>query len=156
LLVLSGFGLIALIGRAGKVGFQPYDFQTATLMALLMFGVLALLMCVRSVPGVLRGSVNFLASYSYSLYLIHNTVLIVVLENVRVENMWLHVAIAVAAAHGCAYLLYVAFERHYRIVGRWLRPKFERALAVRGILQPAAPASELVTSGPATVTRQER
>lgn len=153
--VLLGFGLIALIGRAGKVGFQPYDFQTATLMAMVMFGVLALLMCVRGVPGVLRGSVNFLASYSYSLYLIHNTVLIIVLENVRVESPWLHVAIAVVAAHGCAYMLYVAFERHYRIVGRWLRPRFERALKARGALQPSA-AVDLVTGGPAAASRQER
>ncbi|HEY0940184.1 MAG TPA: acyltransferase [Steroidobacter sp.] len=154
--VLLGFGLIALIGRAGKVGFHPYDFQTATLMAMVMFGVLALLMCVRNLPGVLRGSVNFLASYSYSLYLAHNTVLIVVLENVRVESTWLHVAIAVAAAHGCSYVLYMAFERHYRIVGRWLRPKFERSLAPRGTLQPSSAAADLVTGGPAAVTRQER
>jgi peptidoglycan/LPS O-acetylase OafA/YrhL len=153
--VLLGFGLIAMIGRAGKVGFQPYDFQTATLMAMVMFGLLALLMCVRTVPGVLRGSVNFLASYSYSLYLIHNTVLIVVLENVRVESTWLHVAIAVAAAHGCSYLLYVAFERHYRIVGRWLRPKFERVLAPRRTLQPSSAAADLVAGG-SVVTRQER
>ncbi|HEY5755391.1 MAG TPA: acyltransferase [Steroidobacter sp.] len=138
------FATVALIGRSGKVGFHPYDFQTATLLAMVMFGVLALLMCVQSAPAALRRSVNFLASYSYSLYLIHNTVLILVLEHVRTESAWAHVAIAVVAAHGCAYLLYVTFERHYRIVGRWLRPKFERALAPRDVVQAAPIEADLV------------
>lgn len=142
--VVTVFATVALIGRAGKIGFHPYDFQTATLLAMIMFGVLALLMCVKSVPAALRQSVNFLASYSYSLYLIHNTVLILVLEHVRTESAWAHVAIAVVAAHVCAYLLYVTFERHYRVVGRWLRPKFERALAPRDVVQAAPVATELV------------
>jgi peptidoglycan/LPS O-acetylase OafA/YrhL len=150
------FGTVALIGRTGKVGFSPYDFQTATLIAMIMFGVLALLMCVQRAPAALRGSVNFLASYSYSLYLIHNTVLIIVLENVRTQSAWTHVAIAVIAAHSCAYLLYLAFERHYRVVGRWLRPKFERALTPNGALQSTTAAAELVASGTTAATRQER
>lgn len=158
--MVAALGAIALVGRAGKIGFHPYDFQTATLMALIMFGLLALLMRVRSVPGVVRGSVNFLASYSYSLYLIHNTVLIVVLENVSSSGLggspWQRVALAVIAAHGCSYLLYVAFERHYRIVGRWLRPKFERALAPRGTPQRSAATTNIVAGGHAAASRQER
>jgi peptidoglycan/LPS O-acetylase OafA/YrhL len=116
---------------------------------MVMFGLLALLMCVKSAPAALRGTVNFLASYSYSLYLIHNTVLIVVLEHVPTGSPWMHVAIAVLAAHGCSYLLYIMFERHYRIVGRWLRPKFERLLAPQGPQAPSATV-DLVAS------RQER
>ncbi|MET0533816.1 MAG: acyltransferase [Steroidobacter sp.] len=150
------FGGVALIGRAGKIGFSPYDFQTATLIAMVMFGVLALLMCVRRTPAFLRRSVNFLASYSYSLYLIHNTALIVVLEHVHTGSAWAHVAIAVAAAHVSAYLLYLAFERHYRIVGRWLRPKFERILAPSGTSQSTTAAANLVASGTAAASRQER
>jgi peptidoglycan/LPS O-acetylase OafA/YrhL len=150
------FGAIALIGRAGKIGFHPFDFQTATLMAMIMFGVLALMMCVKSTSAALRGSVNFLASYSYSLYLIHNTVLIIVLENIRTQSVWIHVAIAVVAAHSCSYLLYITFERHYRIVGRWLRPKFERVLAPRGVSRSTTAAAELVAGGPAAASRQER
>jgi peptidoglycan/LPS O-acetylase OafA/YrhL len=160
--MVAAFGLVALVGRAGKVGFHPYDFQTSLLMALIMFGVLALLMRVKTVPVVLHGSVKFLASYSYSLYLIHNTVLIIVLENVSTQSTWVHMALAVVAAHGCSYLLYVTFERHYRVVGRWLRPKFERALAPRGTSKPVVTAANLVTGGgaavtrPAAMTRQER
>lgn len=149
------FGAVSLIGRAGKIGFSPYDFQTATLIAMIMFGMLALLMCVRSAPAVLRGSVKFLASYSYSLYLVHNTALIIVLENVKTQSAWTHVAIAVIAAHSCAYLLYLAFERHYRVVGRWLRPKLERMLAPASAPEPATAAAELVAGGPAVARRQE-
>jgi len=151
------FGTVALIGRIGKIGFVPYDFQTSTLMAMVMFGLLGLLMCVQRVPAMLRGSVNFLASYSYSLYLIHNTALIIVLENIRTESAWPRVAIAVIAAHACAYLLYVTFERHYRVVGRWLRPKFERVMAPRSLIQPRTPtaAAEIVASGTAAAPRQE-
>jgi hypothetical protein len=86
--------------------------------------------------------------------LIHNTLLIVVLENVTTTNPWTHVAIAVIAAHGGAYLLYIAFERHYRIVGRWLRPKFERVLSPRRASQSTA--ANLVAGGPAAAGRQER
>ena len=152
--VVTLFGIVALIGRAGKIGFVPFDFQTATLMAMIMFGVLALLRCVRRSPALLRGSVNFLASYSYSLYLIHNTALIIVLENVRIQSAWMHVAIAVIAAHGSAYLLYLAFELHYRVVGRWQRPKFERARAPRRAQQTAT-AADLVARGTAAASRQE-
>jgi peptidoglycan/LPS O-acetylase OafA/YrhL len=153
---VTAFSLLALTGRAGKVGFQPYDLQSAILMAMIMFGVLALLISVQRVPTALRGSVKFLASYSYSLYLIHNTVLILVLEHVTIERTWVKVAIAVVAAHGCAYLLYLTFERHYRIVGRWLRPKFERALAPRADALTTPVAADLVTGGPAAASQQER
>jgi peptidoglycan/LPS O-acetylase OafA/YrhL len=91
------------------------------------------------------------------LYLIHNTVLIVVLEHVRTQNAWTHVAIAVIAAHGCAYLLYLTFERHYRVVGRWLRPKFERALAPRrrAFQSTTTAAAQIVASGTTAAPRQE-
>jgi peptidoglycan/LPS O-acetylase OafA/YrhL len=148
------FSLIALTGRAGKVGFQPFDLQTAILMAMIMFGVLAFLISVQHVPPALRGSVKFLASYSYSLYLIHNTVLILVLEHVTIERTWVNVAIAVVAAHGCAYLLYLTFERHYRVVGRWLRPKFERALAPRAEELPVSPVAADLAGSPAPTGRE--
>lgn len=150
---VTAFSVLALVGRTGKVGFQPFDLQSATLMAMIMFGVLALLISIKREPTLLRGSVKFLASYSYSLYLIHNTVLILVLEHVTIERTWVKVAIAVVAAQGCAYLLYLTFERHYRIVGRWLRPKFERALAPRGAAQTTPVAVDLVASRSVDVRR---
>ena len=152
--VVASFGVLALVGRAGKIGFAPYDFQTATLLAMIMFGVLGLLMRVQRASTALSGSVKFLASYSYSLYLIHNTVLIIVLENVKTQSAWTHVAIAVAGAHCCAYLLYITFERHYRIVGRWLRPKFERFMAPRAAA--LSHAADLVADASSASSPQER
>jgi hypothetical protein len=58
--------------------------------------------------------------------------LVIVLDNVSIADARLKAAVAVAAAHGAAYLLYLLFERHYRTVGKWLRPHFERIFAPRG------------------------
>ncbi|HEX7012854.1 MAG TPA: acyltransferase [Steroidobacteraceae bacterium] len=149
-------GLVAVVGRVGKIGFQPYDFQTAALLAFVMFGVLAWLLSVRSVPASLKRAAGFLASYSYSLYLVHNTVLIVILELLPIESTWLRVAIAVASAHCVAYLLYLSFERHYRTVAAWLRPKLEsllsgvRARTATSSNEPPAP-SAIVSGRSATL-----
>ena len=98
--------LVALVGRIGKAGFDPYDFQCATLLAMLMFGVLAVLMSVKSVPAIIQRPAQFLAAYSYSLYLIHNTILIVVFQNVQMENLWAKIAISVGCrAHLCLFPL---------------------------------------------------
>lgn len=125
------FGSVALVGRIGKIGFQPYDVQSAALIAMILFGVLARLICVETLPPGIRRIAAFLASYSYSLYLIHNTVLVVAVEWLDFGNLWIDIAVGVLLAHGSAYVLYVGFERHYREVGRWLRPRFERVLAHR-------------------------
>lgn len=128
---LIAFGSIALIGRSAKAGFHPYDLQTAALIAVLLFGVLARLLCIERVCGTVQRMAGLLASYSYSLYLLHNTALIVVLESFGIESTWMRIAAGVLLAHACAYVLYVSCERHYRTVGRWLRPRFERVLMPR-------------------------
>ena len=143
--VIAAVGLVALLGRAGKVGFQPYDFQTATLMAMIMFGALALLISIKRAPASLKRPAVFLASYSYSLYLVHNTVLIAALQNIRIENMWTKVALAALLAHVCAYAHYLAFERHYRDVARWLRPRFAQALAPREQTSAAVSAPQTIS-----------
>lgn len=127
--VLVLFGTIGFIGRTGKIGFQPYDVQSAALMGMVLFGVLARLMCVQTMPKLLQRVATFLASYSYSLYLIHNTVLIIAVEWLDFGNLWIEIACGVVLAHCTAYGLYIAFERHYRTVAKWLRPKLVRAMA---------------------------
>lgn len=125
---LIAFGSIALIGRAGKVGFSPYDFQTATLIGISLFGVLAYLLTIVKPAPRFKRAIEHLASYSYSLYLLHNTVLIVVLEALPIADLRVRAAVAVILAHVCSYLLYLGFERHYRTVATWLRPRFESVL----------------------------
>jgi peptidoglycan/LPS O-acetylase OafA/YrhL len=144
--VLIACGALALVGRAGKVGFQPYDLQTATLLAIVMFGILAWLMTVQDVALGWQRLAGFLASYSYSLYLVHNTALIIVLEHFEVASSWVRVTAGVLLAHCCAYLLYLAFERRYRTVGRWLRPWFERALRPRLAARSPLPSTPVLSA----------
>lgn len=129
-LTMIGFGTIALIGRIGKAGFSPYDFQTATLIAIVMFGVLAYLLTVIRCSSRWHRFLERAASYSYSLYLLHNTILIVVLEAFPIEDLRVRAAVGVVLAHVCSYLLYLAFERHYRAVAAWLRPRFENVFSI--------------------------
>jgi peptidoglycan/LPS O-acetylase OafA/YrhL len=146
------FGAIGFAGRVGKAGFQPFEVQSAALLAIVMFGVLARLMCAQEVPKWLQRSAAFFASYSYSLYLIHNTVLVVVVEWLDLGSLWLNITCAVVLAHCTAYALYVGFERHYRVVARWLRPRFERAMTARTkIVAPATEAAAPATPSLPTV-----
>ncbi len=154
---MVGFGLIALVGRAGKVGFSPYDLQTAVLIAIALFGVLAYLLTITRTSSRYKRALELIASYSYSLYLLHNTVLIAVLEALPIADMRIRAAVAVVLAHLCSYLLYLAFERHYRAVGAWLRPRFENILrtthtSASGTLvstgSPATPIADLAIRKP--------
>ena len=129
-------GAVALIGRSGKIGFDPYDLQTATLIAMIIFGALAVLIGVARAPALLTRPAVFFASYSYSLYLMHNTVLIIVLDHAPIADAGLKAATAAVVAHICAFVLYMLFERHYRSVGKWLRPQFERWFAPRRSARP--------------------
>jgi peptidoglycan/LPS O-acetylase OafA/YrhL len=140
--VMMLFGAIALAGRIGKVGFRPFDVQSAMLMAMLLFGLLAYFTRVPTLPVLAQRVAGFFASYSYSLYLIHNTVLIIAAERLRFGNVWIDVACGVVLAHVVAYGLYVAFERHHRAVGRWLRPRFVRAMSPQANAQAGISAGE--------------
>jgi peptidoglycan/LPS O-acetylase OafA/YrhL len=126
-------GATALTGRIVRHGFDPYDLQTAFLMILIFFGIFLRLnqaQTVWKIPGALA---KFGASYSYSLYLVHNTVLVVVFEHSRGLPKGLAIAIGVVLAHAVALLVYHLFEKHHRAVGTYLRPIFTRTL-----LQPEA------------------
>jgi peptidoglycan/LPS O-acetylase OafA/YrhL len=121
-------GATALTGRIVRHGFDPYDLQTAFLMILIFFGIFLRLnqaQTVWKIPGALA---KFGASYSYSLYLVHNTVLVVVFEHSRGLPKGLAIAIGVVLAHAVALLVYHLFEKHHRAVGTYLRPIFTRTL----------------------------
>ena len=142
------FGALALAGRVRKAGgFDPYDLQTAVLVALVVFGGLAWLMTATTVRPAVAAACRFFASYSYSLYLIHNTVLVLVWEHTREAPRWVSIGLGVLAAHVVAYGLYLAFERHYRQVAAWLRPRFERIAGGSAPPRGAAPAAGVAGRG---------
>jgi peptidoglycan/LPS O-acetylase OafA/YrhL len=120
------FGALALAARIFKRGFDPYDLQTAFLMTVMFFGIFLRLNQATRVWKIPAALAKFFASYSYSLYLVHNTVLVLVFENTGgLPKAW-SIAIGVVLAHAAALLVYHSFEKHHRAVGTFLRPIFAR------------------------------
>ena len=148
-LCLVGCGSMALAARSATAGFDPYNLQIALLMALVMFGALVGLNGMDHSPRWLAKPASFFASYSYSLYLTHNTVLVAVAERTQSLPTWGSIVIGVVLAQLIAWLVYLGFERHYRTVARWLRPVFVRVLApaadvgIRHSTTPTLPAGSL-------------
>lgn len=118
---LSLFGLVALAGRIVKSGFHPYELQTTVLIGAIFFGLFVCLRDVRTVVAPLSRPIQLLASYSYSLYLVHNVVLVTFAERLqgRVGSAtpWL----AALSAHALAFAFYLAFERHHARLAAWLK-----------------------------------
>jgi peptidoglycan/LPS O-acetylase OafA/YrhL len=119
-------GSIALAGHSLKAGFHPFEVQTALLIAILLFSALLLCMGWHIKLGQLP---TFFASYSYSLYLLHNTVLVILVGRLHFGSAVANIAIAVACAHLFAFLFFLVFERRYRLVAQRLRPLFARLMS---------------------------
>jgi peptidoglycan/LPS O-acetylase OafA/YrhL len=114
-------GGVGLFGRTDKIGMNFQDHGVIILEMLIMMGVLAVLDGIRTMPAALCSTLEFLAAYSYSLYLVHNTVLVVFYtEFLRSLGPWT-IPAAWLAAHLLALILYLLFEQHYRRVGGWLK-----------------------------------
>jgi peptidoglycan/LPS O-acetylase OafA/YrhL len=135
-------GIASLGARIVKLGFDPYDLQTNFLMTLIFFGMFLRLNQATTAWKIPTAVAKFGASYSYSLYLVHNTVLVIVFENTRGWPKPYAIAFGVVLAHLVALLVYHSFEKHHRAVGTYLRPIFARALlrSSAPVAQPQAPA----------------
>jgi peptidoglycan/LPS O-acetylase OafA/YrhL len=120
------FGVLGLAARIVKHGFDPYDLQTAFLMTVIFFGIFLRLNQAARVWKLPAALAKFFASYSYSLYLVHNTILVLVYEYTAGLPKALSIAIGVVLAHAAALLVYHSFEKHHRAVGTFLRPIFTR------------------------------
>ena len=110
-----------LIGRGAKNGWNFQDLGMVLCEALLIFGSLAIVDGIGPLPRAVRTAFSLLASYSYSLYLVHNTVLVVVWRFLGDALGPAALPVALVAAHGVAFVLYILFERHYRDVAAWLK-----------------------------------
>ena len=114
------FGVIGIASRLVQHIFNPYDFQTVMFFGCVLFGVLVVLQAAPAPPRFIAKVVSFFASYSYSLYLVHNTVLIAVMTMLahRVGmNPVNGAVIGFVAAHVTALAFYLLFERYHRIIG---------------------------------------
>lgn len=141
--LIIAVGAAALGARIFALGFDPYDLQTAFLMTVIFFGIFLRLNQAATAWKIPAALAKFGASYSYSLYLVHNTVLVIVFENTHGWPKAYSIAFGVVLAHLVALLVYHSFEKHHRAVGTYLRPIFARAL----LRSDAAPVSQPQTAG---------
>ncbi len=123
--VLLGFAASALAGYRSAQSIYIRDATVAVLAACaLMAGQACPLRWERA-----TGLMSFVASYSYSLYLIHLPLLLLVLSVLS----WPHIKLesdlagallfagACVTANSVAYLFYLPFERRYRDIARWVQ-----------------------------------
>jgi peptidoglycan/LPS O-acetylase OafA/YrhL len=120
-LIVMVVAACCLVGRGMKFGWNFQDLAMVLCETLMLVGGLSVMEAIPSLPRALRGACTFLASYSYSLYLVHNTVLVVVRHSLSAELGWVAFPLAVVLAHLVAFVLYLVFEQHYRLVGAWLK-----------------------------------
>ena len=113
--------LACLVGRGWKTEWNFQDLGMAVCETLVILGGLSVFDGIRTLPRAWHVVCGAAASYSYSLYLIHNTVLIVVRHLLPQVAVALTLPVALVAAHVVAFGLYLTFERHYRQVGAWLK-----------------------------------
>ena len=120
-LVISLIAFICLFGRGLKIGWNFQDLGMVLCETLLFLGILSLVEGCRLWPSGFRAAFTFFASYSYSLYLVHNTVLVVMQKFLSNSLRTVTLPLALLAAHCIAFGLYLLFERHYHLVGAWMK-----------------------------------
>ncbi len=120
-LVVIGLTLVCIAGRGIKTGWNFEDLGMVLCEAALIMGLLCLMQGIPVLPQFVLKTCSLLASYSYSLYLTHNTVLILVRHFSRGVPTTATLIAAFLAIHATAVVLYLAFERHHRHVAHWLK-----------------------------------
>ena len=128
-----------MVGRLAATGGRIYDLQFAIFTAGLLFGLFFLLgLAPVTVPRLVSRAIDRVADYSYSLYLIHYTVLIWFAVH-RPSPDHYDVATFVEIfliANGAAWIFWFLFERHYhRLSGlaKGLLDRRHRPIAPRAI-----------------------
>ncbi len=128
------FGRIVAIHLEDKGG-SFVELQFALFLAVALFSVLFALGTVEKVPRPLARAASFVAGYSYSLYLIHMTLLVYIyLRYPGHDNDPRFFWYGIAVSNIAAIIFWWLFERHYRklavlMKGIWNR----RLLTVRSV-----------------------
>jgi len=133
---LIGYGGICLPPRIVESQFSSHDLQSAILGAFILFGLLLLCDTARVSP-IISKFIRAISSYSYSLYLTHNTVIILVAIYSPLSAMQ-NVLLACVLANITAIIFYILFEQHYRRVADEIAPRLARLIEQRG--RTASPA----------------
>jgi peptidoglycan/LPS O-acetylase OafA/YrhL len=119
--VMICVGLVGLGGAVMQAGFFAFRIEQAIFVSVILFGSLLLVSRCSPLMRMLRIPAGFSASYTYSLFLMHNPVMIVIRENTDFQVTWGALALVFLACHIVAYGLYLISERHYKRVGAWVK-----------------------------------
>ena len=139
---LAGLVLLSAVMLAGRMlatDARIYDLQFALFAAGVLFGIFFLLGAAPiALPRIVSRSIDRIADYSYSLYLIHYTVLIwFAVHRPSADRYDVATFIEIfAIANGVAWVFWFLFERHYhRLAGlaKGLLDRRRRSLAPRAI-----------------------
>lgn len=140
------FGSAALVARIWEDGFDPYDLQTALLVTVIFFALFLRLNQATTVWKFPAALAKFFASYSYSLYLVHNTVLVIVFETTAGWPKAWSIGIGVMLGHGAALLAYHSFEKRHRTVGTFLRRILARYMTRPEAASPSDPRGKVTAA----------
>jgi peptidoglycan/LPS O-acetylase OafA/YrhL len=122
-LAALAWGVTGGIGRVSKAGFIEFDLQYCLFIAMCTFGVFLVLTRVNFRENLFFKSLAFVSSYSYSLYLVHNTI-IIVLQRYGPDNFAARAALSVIFSHITAITFYFCFERYHYNVAAWMKKVF--------------------------------
>jgi peptidoglycan/LPS O-acetylase OafA/YrhL len=122
-LAILMWGVAGGFGRVSKAGFIEFDLQYCLFISMCTFGIFVMLTGASPKMHPLYRALTFFSSYSYSLYLVHNTI-IIVLQRYGPDDFVTKAALSVIFSHVIAIAFYFCFERfHYNVAG-WMKKVF--------------------------------
>ena len=139
-LALFVWGVVGGFGRVSKAGFIEFDLQYCLFISMCVFGIFLLLSRVNYKQTILFKALSFISLYSYSFYLVHNTIIILV-RRYAPEDLGTQSMLSFVASHLVAIAFYFCFERHHYAVAAWLKRVFLQDRSRTEALPPAAATS---------------
>lgn len=139
-LALFAWGVVGGFGRVSKAGFIEFDLQYCLFISMCVFGIFLLLSRVNYKQTILFKALSFISLYSYSFYLVHNTIIILV-RRYAPEDLGTQSMLSFVASHLVAIAFYFCFERHHYAVAAWLKRVFLQDRSRTEALPPAAATS---------------
>jgi peptidoglycan/LPS O-acetylase OafA/YrhL len=122
-------GVVCMAARVFANGGHANELQFGLFLALFLFGVLFALSGMRA-EGAVPTLFGFLAAYSYSLYLIHHTLLdLVWVRRPDLAGDKLAFWAMILVCNLASILFWWAFERHHRALARLARGRLARRRA---------------------------
>lgn len=112
------FGFLAFIFRAYIMNLKDfYDIGLAACMAIVFYGMILMTSLEGSLMNKfflkLKSMNAFLASFSYSLYLVHYTLIYLLMSILNDSLMGYSIIFNYVLVNGLSFVFYLAFERHF-------------------------------------------